>query len=272
LKKDNSLVIGEFASLGTAPFFFPLKHVFNENSWRFVQGTPSELEDALHNGRVDVALATPMALASRPLDFLVYPDLGYASRRHIKDILLYSDMLLDDMDEMTVSVQAGSEMLFNLVRVILERYLGYQNNFMVGWGNADSFVLYGDAALRERILARYLYVYDVGDLWKHYTRLPIIHYLWVIRRKAALEKKERLIYFHRLLKRSLELVESDLSRMLKLMDGYQWIRNSMISQLWNKADYRIEPFHFDGLAKYFEDCQDLGIIEEVPEIEYFQYD
>jgi len=94
-------------------------------------------------------------------------------------MLFFSDILLDDMDELTVSLQEGALTSSAIVKVVLGRYLQYQNQFINGWGPAEAYVLEGDPAVRERMLARYTYVYDVGDLWRHYTRMPMIYYVWV---------------------------------------------------------------------------------------------
>jgi len=69
---SNILRIGEYVSLGTAPFFFPLRHVFNEPSWSFVSGTPEELGPALERGELDVAMVSPLTLVGSPLDYLVF--------------------------------------------------------------------------------------------------------------------------------------------------------------------------------------------------------
>lgn len=266
----QKLVIGEHVSLGAAPFYFPLKYLFKEENWEFVQGTPADIDRALERNEVDVGLASPLTVASAPQDFLILPDLGYAARRHVRDILLFSDMLLDDMDEMAVSLPENSPVAADLIRVILGRYLGYQNVFINGWGNAEAYVLAGDPALRERILARYSYVYDVGDLWRHYTRASMIYYLWVVRKEILHRKKSMLVLFHRLLKQGVDTACSDFDRLAGLVNGYEWIKKPMISQLWNRVEYHLQPPHFEGLLKFYEDCADLGIIEDVPDLEYYE--
>jgi chorismate dehydratase len=268
----KTLKIGEYVSLGTMPYFFPLRHVFNEPSWSFTQGPPDELDGALTRGEVDVALASPLSLSSAPRDYLIFPDLGYAGHAHIKDVLLFSDMLLDDMDEMTVSLQEGFAAPGAIMRVVLGRFLQYQNEFILGWGGADAFLLAGDAALRERLLARYAYVYDVGDLWRHYTGKAMIYNLWVVRKEAVREKEAMIVFFHRLLKQALAVARSDYSRLSSLAQGYEWLKKNMFTQLWNQVEFELTPSHFEGLHKFYDECVEIGLIEEVPELEYFEYE
>ncbi|MFO8058543.1 MAG: MqnA/MqnD/SBP family protein [bacterium] len=267
---ERNLVIGEYVSLGTYPYFFPLRNVFNEPNWVFVSGSPAQLEDYLHQGEVDVALVSPLSVVSAPRDFLVMPDVGYAANRHVREILLFSDMLLEDMDEMSVSLQSGALTSAAMIRIVLDNYLQYQNQYIEGWGSAESFVLEGDPALRERVLARYSYVYDMGDLWKHYTKEPMIYYLWVVRRQALQEKEEMVVLFYRMLRHAIQVSSSDWNRLALLMQGYDWIKKPMIHRLWNHIEYVLKPEHFRGLERFFEDCLDTGIIEETPALCFFE--
>lgn len=266
----ETLRIGEYASLGTRPYFFTLQQLLKEPNWVFLQGTPAEVEQGLDRGELDVALASPLALAGSPLDYLVLPDLGYASRRHIRDVLLFSDMLLDDMDEMALSLPEGATVANALIRLVLGRYLQYQNQFQIGWSSAEGYLLAGDPALRERILARYAYVYDLGDLWKHYTQKAMIYYLWVVKKEALRKKRLELSRFAKVLKKALEVSRADWDRFALLLPGYEWIKRNMITSVWTQIDYDLTPAHFEGLAKFYEDCAEFGLIEEVPELEYFE--
>jgi len=269
---NNILRIGEYPSLGTMPYFYPLRHVFNEANWYFIPGSPADLDHALEQGEADVALASPLALVSSPRDYLIFPELGYSSRRHVRDILLFSDMLLDDMDEMTVSIQDGAATASTMIQIILSQYPQYQNQFIIGWGNADAYVLSGDSALRERFLARYSYVYDMGDLWRHYTGKAMIYYLWVVRKDALKKKKGQIMLFHRLLKQGLEISRADWDRLSALIEGYEWLKKSAITQLWSQVEYDLQPIHFEGLHRFYEDCVELEYFEEVPELEYFEHE
>ena len=268
----TTLRIGEYRSLATLPYFFPLRHLFREPNWVFLQTAPHELEAALDKGELDLALVSPSALIQNPLDYLIFPDLGLAARGHVRDILFFSDMLLEDLDEMTVSVENGFSIAQNIVRLVLGRYLQYQNQFISGWGNAEAYVLTGDAALRERILARYAYVYDLGDLWRHYTGKAMIYYLWVVRKDALREKKALLSLFYRRLKQALEYSLADWSRLAGMVQGYEWLKRTMIVQLWTQLEYQLQPPHFEGLLRYYEDCAEFSLLDEPPDLEYFEPD
>ena len=269
---NNVLKIGECQNLNSMPFFYPLKNMFSEHNWEFVNGTIEDLDLALQKGEVDIALASPLSIISAPLDYVVLPDLGYASRGSVHDMLLFSDILLDDMEEMTFSLELASVTAPAMLQIILERYLMYQSQYISGWGSAESYLITGDSALRERTLSRYTYVYDLGNLWKHYTGNGMIYYMWVIKKSSLKNKENQVRLFHSNLKKSIESSRANWKNLAGKAKGYNWIKPSIINKLWSKTEFELQPLHFDGLKYFYEDCADLGIIDDVPELEYFKND
>ncbi len=263
------LRVGELSGIGAAPFFFPLREVADDPGIELVSGNPENLVEWMEQGMLDAALVSPLLFANSPTEFLVIPEYGYGARRHVKDMLFFSDMLLDDMDEMTVSIQTGSTPVDMIVKLVLGRYLQYQNTFIDGWGSAEAFVLSGDAALRERMLQRYTYLYDVGDLWRHYTGLPMTYYLWAVRRESLRKKERGLESFKELLRQSHKIASRDFSHLAKLIHGYDWLQETMMLQIWDKVEYELQPAHFDGLLRFYEDCAEMGYIEDVPDLDFF---
>ena len=262
------LRIGEYDSLGAVPAYFHLKSTFRQEHWRFAPAAMPDLDRALDRDEVDVGLVSPLLLASAPSDFLVLPGLGYAAARHTRDMFLFSDMLLDDMDEMTFSVPGECSASY-MLQLVTGRYLQFQNQFITGWGNAEAFLLVGDHALRERLLARYAYVYDLGDLWRHYTGKPMVYLLWAVKKETFRRRREEVRDFHRTLQRGLELMRSDWAVTAAKLKGYDWVRSPQtITQLWTSVNYELSPPHYEGLDKFFDDCAEDGIIEEPPELEY----
>jgi len=144
-------------------------------------------------------------------------------------------------------------------------------SFIRGWGQAEGFVLEGDSALRERTLARYSYVYDVGDLWRHYTGKGMIFHLWVVRASAVRKKRKQISDFRQMAKKAIDLVSGDWQRLIALArnNNYKWVKKPMFMRLWSNIDYRLEDAHFEGLNRFYEDCVELGVIEDPPQLETF---
>src|SRR4030042_2585241 len=176
------LRIGETPAFHYLPYFYPLREYYPRPEYRLVPGTPVELSLLLRQGQLEIMPAPALEYALAPQDYLVLPGLGVGCRGPLGMALLFSDILLDDLDEGTVSLSPASVSAAAVLRIVLTKYLQYTVEFQAGWGDADAFLLVGDAALRERNLSRYNYIYDLGELWRYYTDLPLVVSLWRLRR------------------------------------------------------------------------------------------
>ena len=264
----TTLRIGQYESLGTQPAYYHLLRELRQDHWQFVPAIPTDLDRALEHDEVDISLVSPLLLCTAPDDYLVLPGVGYGARRHTRNMFLFSDMLLDDIDEMTISIP-GEITSATILQIVTGRYLQFQNEFIVGWGSAEAFLLVGDPALRERQLGRYAYVYDIGDLWRHYTGKHMVYGLWALKRETFRRRREEVLDFHRSLRRGIALMTGDWAVAAAQLRGYEWLRNPQtILQLWADLDFELTEEHLVGLQRYFTDCVESGIIEEPPEIAY----
>ncbi len=266
------LRISEAASLEMLPIYSSLKRNYAQPFYSFVPGDSLLQEDAMKSGRLDLGLVSSFALASDPGPYLILPGLGLASRGPVGFALLFSDILLEDLDEMAISESPfSSDTSTALVKVILGKYLQYTNEFETTWAGADAHILVGDSALRERMLDRYPYTYDLGELWHHYTGQPLIFSLWMVRADAAQEKRDMIRLFYRSLKYAVEEAGQDWKGLAEELDGYDWIKKEEVVKFWKNIDYQLADEHYQGLTRFYEDASEIGLIENVPEPQFLEF-
>ena len=263
------LRIGEIPAFHYLPYFYPLKEYYPQPEYRFVPGAPAELSALLRQGLLEIMPAPALEYALAPQDYLLLPGLGVGCRGPFGAALLFSDILLDDLDEGTVSLSPASVSAATVLRIVLTKYLQYTVEFQAGWGDADAFLLVGDAALRERNLSRYNYVYDIGELWRYYTHLPLVVSLWTLRREIGPNKSELVELLRRSLGYCLDFSEKDYSRLAGEVKGYEWLPQNQMVEVWSKIQYHLEPDHFEGLVRFYQDAEEIGVIEQAPTLEFF---
>lgn len=263
------LRIGEIAGLHYLPYYHPLREYYLQPEYRFVRGTAAELSALLRQGQLDILPAPVLEYAAAPQDYLLLPGLGLACRGALGSALLFSDILLDDLDDGTVSVSAASVTAAAVLKIVLTKYLQYTVEFQTGWGDADAFLLVGDAALRERSLSRYNYVYDLGEIWRHYTQLPLVVAVWTLRREIGKAKSDLIQLLQRSLGYCLDFSQKDYSRLAREIKGYEWLSGNQKVEVWSRIQYHLEPDHFDGLLRFYQDAEEVGIIEQAPAVEFF---
>ena len=266
---EPELRIGEIPYLECVPYYHSLREHYPQPEYRFVPGSPAELSAELRAGRVDVCLAPVMEYALAPQDYLLLPGLGLGARGALGSALLFSDLLLEDLEESVISISPAAVTAAAALKIVLGKYLQYSVEFQTGWGDAEAYLLVGDAALRERSLARYSYIYDLGDLWQHYTHQPLVLALWMVRREAAEAKADLVRLLLRSLGYALETSEQDYLKLAGQVKGYEWLGPEQLAQAWRKIQYRLEPPDLEGLTLLYQDAEEISLIDQAPTLEFF---
>jgi len=75
-----------------------------------------------------------------------------------------------------------------------------------------------------------------------------------------------IVLFQRLLKQAIDITSADWNRLSVLLDGYSWLKKNTEVQLWSQIEYKLQPEHFAGLSRFFDDMADMGLIEEAPSL------
>jgi len=267
----DKLLIGEIPYMDCYPYFYPLKKNFNQTFFQFVQGHPADLNLMLRRDQIDVSISSSIEYCQNFDHYVVLPELCIGSSGPVGSVLLFSDLPLEDLDEMTISTTSASATGVNLLKIILIKYLQFNSQFKTTWAEAEAHLLIGDSALREKILSRYQYYYDLGELWKEHTGLPMVFALWHVRREASVKKREQVISLYRALKSAVESARKDWSALAKTMVGYDWISQEETVNYWKGIDYSLTSDHLKGLNKFYEDALELNLVEEIPaEIELME--
>jgi len=267
----EKLLIGEIPYLDCYPYFYPFKTSQPADFFRFLPGHPADLNSLLRRGQIDVSISSSIEYCQSFDNYVILPELCIGSNGPVGSVLLFSDLPLEDLDEMNISTTAASASGVNLLKIIFGKYLQFNNQFKTSWMEAEAHLLIGDSALRERILERYQYHYDLGELWKEHTGLPMVFALWQVRREASLEKQEPIIIFHKSLKSAIESARKNWAELAKNLAGYDWISPEAAVNYWKGIDFSLTPEHLKGLMKFYEDALELNLVEEIPEeIEFME--
>lgn len=267
----QKLIIGEIPYLDCYPYFAPLRGSHSEEYFEYLEGHPTELNSALKRGQIDVSISSSIEYCQNFDNYVVLPDMCIGSDGPVGSVLLFSDLPIEDLDEMTVSLPPSSASSVNLVKVLLGKYFQFSNQFKTSWSEAEAHLLIGDSALRERGLDRYPHIYDLGELWKEHTGLPMVFAVWIVRREAASDKREQLVSLHRSLKASIDDAQQDWDKLAAGLVNYEWISKDEVVKYWRGINFSLTSQHTKGLLAFYDDAAELNLVEESPEeIEFME--
>ena len=173
--------------IGTVPYCnaFPLVHYLPEH----LPGTtisawlPSDMRQQLAKQKLDLALMPVAELLYLP-QYKIVSNCSIACDGAVRSVLLFSQKPIEQIR--TISLDTASRSSVMICELILRHFYKLQpekhrleRNQNPDDCPTDSLVLIGDRALAYQPSDHWNYRYDVGELWKEKTGLPLVFAAWI---------------------------------------------------------------------------------------------
>lgn len=147
---------------------------------------PSRLADSLAAGRLDVALIPSIEFFRTP-GYTIVSDACVACEGPVLSVKLH--FRVPPADVRRVALDEGSRSSIALAKVLLHESVGAApqwESLPIGCGmgstDADAVLLIGDRAIKSgEVPSSFLEVWDLGERWCQWTRLPFVFAMWVAR-------------------------------------------------------------------------------------------
>jgi chorismate dehydratase len=160
-----------------------------------VTGTPSELNDLLVAGELDVSVISAVEYARHAKDLVLLPDLAISCDGPVRSVALFSKRPAERLDGATVLLSASSRTSVYLLELLCRDVWRVRPRFVQVRAEAsdldglsrlphDAVLVIGDPALLLGARHDYAWRYDLGEEWKRWTGLPFVFALWAARRAA----------------------------------------------------------------------------------------
>jgi len=229
--------IGEINYTNVWPilYYFP-KEKFN-NQLQFVSQVPTKLNNALSEGKLDIAPISSFAYAEAHQKYVLFPDLSVSSFGKVKSILLFHKKPISELVHSKIALPTTSATSVNILKIIFKKF--YNGNpeyyetppvlkeMML---DADAALLIGDDAIKANWKNTSYHVTDLGELWAQLTGSWMTFAVWAVRKEVIQQKPEMA---HRIL---LALQESKLAGLENIqpmiLDAQAKVGGS--AQFWEK--------------------------------------
>ncbi len=267
--------MGRIAYLNVLPIYFALEQIFGDNGFHLVRGTPAELNALMRRGEVDLGSISAMEYGRGFRDYLLLPDLSISSKGAVGSVLLFSRVPFSRLDGRTIRVSAASASGAALVRVLMAKLFEVQPRYQAGplagapVGDCTAVMAIGDEALRLSSAGVMPFELDLGLAWQELTGLPFVFGVWAVRRDFAATHPSDTAALHRLLLRSREWGLGALPELSRLAAASFSMTPAQILAYFRQLNYALDPEHEEGLATFFHYLYNLGELDEVPRIAYF---
>ena len=245
------LRLGRISYVNMAPVFYRLGAEVDE-----VQGVPTDLNDRLLRGELDLAPISSIEYARHADRLRLLPRLCVSSEGAVESIQLVSRKPLEQVRSIAVTPESATS-------VVLTKVLLPEASHVPLGEEADAKLLIGDAALKSAFEDPTPH-HDLGRLWLERTGLPMVFAVWACPEPvpAGLSELEAALVDSVLLARAEpERLAHESSERYGYPPGF-------LARYFEKLRYRFGPRERAGLLTFLELAHDVGELDEVPELRF----
>jgi len=265
------LSVGRIPFLVCSPFFYNDLQASCAGIF-FQDGPPSQQNQALFEGKIQLAPSSSVAYARHPELFWIIPEICTGSTLEIRSVKLFSLRPLSELDGQPIHLTSQSGTSVQLMRLLAENYVGIHPRWIEGpWGShpCTARLLIGDQALAEEEFGAWPYRYDLATLWQKWQGLPFVFGMWIVH-ASALEQGTLLEQYRQHLMDSVKSFRAEPESALET-----WVRRyptripmDTLLDYFGIIDYRFTDAHKESLARFYSLCQEAGIIERAPALRF----
>ena len=243
--------LGRISYVNMAPVFYGLEANVEE-----IEGVPTELNEMLLDGEIDVAPIPSIEYARNADRLRLLPRLCVSSEGAIDSIQLVTRLSLSQVRSVAVTPESATSVV--LVRILLPNV-----EIVPFETEADATLLIGDAALRSAFEDPTPH-FDLGRLWRDRTGLPMVFAVWA----APEPLVEGLIELEHALVASVRLARSEPDRLARQTSRTYGYPAGFLARYFEKLRYRFGPRERAGLLTFLELARDAGELDHVPELRF----
>ncbi|MGO0061008.1 menaquinone biosynthetic enzyme MqnA/MqnD family protein [Brevibacillus fluminis] len=261
------LRIGQISYSNTLPVYLFFDQERFCDRIDFFQQVPAQLNREMAAGNIDVGPISSFSYGEHADDYFALPGLSVTADGKVRSIYLFSKRPIEELDGATVSLTNTSATSVNLLKIILQKFLGLQVSYKTEepdlqtmMQHADACLLIGDDALLAYRNHKEYHVYDLAELWKNETGYPMTFAVWAVR-KAAIEENAALLA---------DVHAAFLASKTKSLEQFDRLIAGAIARYGGDAEgwdvyFRGLSYHFTeqdrkGLEHYFQCAYEMGLL------------
>lgn len=271
-----ALTVGHIAYANCAPFFHYLRQCGFVGEIR--SGVPSELNGLLAAGEIDLSPSSSFEYGRNASDYLLLPGHSISSCGPVQSVLLFSALPLEELGAAPIDLTSESATSINLLKILLGEFLRVDPRCCRLAAQAEDVIaaqggtvlMIGDRALRAaQQLCGMTRIYDLGELWWHFTGLPFVFALWIVRAAIARQQAPALRELLGQLTQARQQAFANLPLVAQQTPERQWMGEGALVDYWRCMSYDLTPQHIEGLQLYFALCVKHGLLKEEPVLRFF---
>ncbi|MDP9117846.1 MAG: menaquinone biosynthesis protein [Actinomycetota bacterium] len=251
--------VGHIQFLNCLPIYWGLVRSGALLDVELTKDTPDRLNDMLVRNELDIGPISLVEYLRNAEDLVLLPDLAVGSDGPVLSVNLVSQVPLDHLDGRRVALGSTSRTSVLLARMWLAETYGVRPNYFVCPPDltsmlleADAAVLIGDTALRATYDAPHLGlgVYDLGQVWRDWTGLPMVFAVWAARREYAQANPGLLKDVHRAFVASRDDALAHVEEVAAQASRWEVFDAATLATYFRTLDFSLGDRQIEGIVEF----------------------
>ncbi len=267
--------VGHIQFLNCLPLYYGLVKSHALLDVELIKGTPTELNNLLINGSLDISPISSIEYARHSKSLVLFPDFTVSSDGEVKSILLLSRVPIKELAGGKVALTNTSATSQILLKLVLSRGYGVDPEYIVCRPDldtmlsvADAALLIGDIALKYYVDTKDFYLYDLGAEWKKITGDKMVYAVWAVSRSFAETQAGTVEYIFDIFKKSMDYSMLHLSEIAEYAARWESFSSSFLMDYFKTLRFDFGKESQEGLLHFFRMASEIGELETAPELEF----
>lgn len=261
--------VGHIQFLNCLPIYWGLVRSGALLDVELTKDTPDRLNDMLVAGDLDIGPISLVEYLRNADELVLLPDLAVGSDGPVLSVNLVSQVPLASLDGRRVALGSTSRTSVLLARMWLAEVHGVDPDYFVCPPDltsmlleADAAVLIGDAALRATYDAprRGLTVYDLGQVWRDWSGLPMVFAVWAARRDYAEANPGLVKDVHRAFVTGRDDAIAHVDEVAQQAARWEAFDAQTLATYFRTLDFSLGPRQVAGLVEFSRRAASAGVI------------
>jgi len=262
--------LGRIGYINCYPVYGAIDRGVTPLAAELVTGTPSELNDLLAAGELDVSVVSAVEYARNARNYVLLPELAISCDGPVRSVALFAKRPAERLDGATVLLTASSRTSVYLLELLCRDVWRVRPQFAQARAEAadldalaglphDGVLVIGDPALLLAARHAYEFRYDLGEAWKRWTGLPFVFAMWAARREADQRAVQAL---HRTLLAARDWGLAHLDLLAEAAAATTGVAVADCRTYFAGLDYALTYKHLAGLTDFFRRLAARGLVPD----------
>jgi chorismate dehydratase len=271
----TALRVGRIGFLNSQPFYRGLQCAAADPD--YYESYPSKINLAMRAGKIDIAPVSSLEYLNHQDRYLLLPGLAIAARDFSGSVILLSKKKIDSLDGARIALTRQSLSSAALLRVLLKFKYKFRNGLVSMNSDpermlaaADAALVIGDDALHYEA-DRFLYKYDLSELWWDWTEKPFCFAVWAVRRAMAEKFPGEVRAFAAALQAARDRNLADIESLVRATTGMQFMDRGFpkIYGYFFNLVYSLDRDVLGGLELFYRFAHRLKLSPRPAKLEFF---